>query len=48
MIVKETKELKKAVAKELLIPDPSLMKAEAILEPKPSGDNTDNSRTDIG
>tara|TARA_R110000824_G_C15188692_1_gene674516 strand:- start:283 stop:429 length:147 start_codon:yes stop_codon:yes gene_type:complete len=32
MLVKETAELKKAVAKELLIPDPPLMKAKAVLE----------------
>lgn len=32
MLVKETAELKKAVAEELLVPDPPLMKAKAILE----------------
>lgn len=48
MIIKETEELKKAVAEELLIPDPSFMKAEAILEPTPSGDNTGYSGENIG
>jgi hypothetical protein len=43
MIVKETDELKKAVALELLIPDPCLMKAKAILESDTSEDDTDDS-----
>ena len=43
MIVKPTEELEKAVALELLIPDPCLMKAKAILESDTSEDDTDDS-----
>jgi hypothetical protein len=43
MLVKETAELKKAVAEELLIPDPPLMKAKAILESDPLEDDTGDS-----
>lgn len=43
MIVKETDELKRAVAEELLIPDPCLMKAKAVLESDASEDDTDDS-----
>lgn len=42
MIVKETEELKKAVALELDIPDPPKKKAVAILEPNSSEDDTDD------
>lgn len=43
MVVKETGELKKAVALELLIPDPPKMKAQAILESDSLEDDTDDS-----
>ena len=43
MVVKPTKELEKAVALELLIPDPPKMKAQAILESDTFEDDTDDS-----
>lgn len=43
MVVKPTAELERAVALELLIPDPLEMKARAILESDPSEDDTDDS-----
>ena len=43
MLIKETEELKKAVALELLIPDPCLMKAKAILEPDTPEHDPDDS-----
>ncbi len=43
MLVKETGELKKAVALELKIPDPPLMKAKAILESDTLEDDTGDS-----
>ena len=46
MIVKETEELKKTVAKELTIPDPPKQKAVAILEPSTSEDDSEDSGED--
>ena len=46
MIIKETEELKKAVALELDIPDPPKKKAVAILEPSTSKDDRDDSEQD--
>jgi hypothetical protein len=46
MIVKETEELKKTVAKELDIPDPPKQKAVAILEPSTSEDDSEDSGED--
>ena len=46
MIIKETEELKKAVALELDIPDPPKQKAVAILGTPTSEDDRDDSEED--
>ena len=46
MLVKETEELKKTVAKELEIPDPPKQKAVAILEFPTSEDDSEDSGED--